>query len=446
MAIWPNEDSQSKRLYERGLKVYPGGITRLVPWLEPFPVYTKFGKGAYVTDVDGTARLDLLNNFASLIHGHANPAIIEAVSKQLMLGTAYTNPTEVEIELAELLCDRIESAENVRFSNSGSEAVMSAIKAARAYTGRPAIVKVEGSYHGSYDYAEVSLDTPKEEFATPPRSVGYAAGVPDRLLEDVYVIPFNDPETAAQIIRAHKDRIGAILLDAAPSYLGFTHVTPEFAATLRELATEIGAVFILDEVISFRLDHGGAQKRFGIKPDLTVLGKIIGGGFPVGALVGSKEVMKVFDHHSGRPLVPWSGTFSANPVTMTAGKVTLELLTPELVAHVNMLGDRVRAGLTQAFASSGFPGQVTGVGSMFKIITHQRPVHDYRSQQHTPAESAAMVVLQRLLVLKGFHVSGAGMGFLSTAMVAQDIDNFCAATEECLRQLPHPDNGEGPIW
>ncbi|NIJ17850.1 aspartate aminotransferase family protein [Sphingobium vermicomposti] len=442
MAIWPDEDSKSKRLYERGRKVYPGGITRLVPWLEPFPVYTKFGKGAYVTDVDGTARLDLLNNFASLIHGHCHPAIIDAVSKQLVLGTAFTNPTEVEIELAELLCDRIESAENVRFSNSGSEAVMSAIKAARAYTGRPAIVKVEGGYHGSYDYAEVSLDTPRDQFTSPPKSVGYAVGVPDRLLEDVYVIPFNDPETAANVIRAHKDRIGAILLDAAPSYLGFTHVTPEFAAKLRDLATEIGAVFILDEVITFRLDHGGAQKKFGVKPDLTVLGKIIGGGFPVGALVGSKEVMKVFDHHAGRPLVPWSGTFSANPITMVAGKATLDLLTPELIAHINALGDRARAGLTAAFASSGFPGQVTGVGSMFKIITHQRPVYDYRSQTHTAAESAAMVELQRMLVLKGFHVSGAGMAFLSTAMVAEDIDKFCAAAEESLCQLPHPASGE----
>lgn len=438
MAIWPDQDCKSKQLYDRGLKVYPGGITRLVPWLEPFPVYTASGKGAYVTDVDGTSRLDLLNNFASLIHGHANPKIIDAVSKQLVLGTAFTNPTEAEIELAELLCDRIESAENVRFSNSGSEAVMSAIKAARAYTGRPAIVKVEGGYHGSYDYAEVSLDTTKKDYADPPKSVGYAAGVPERLLEDVYVIPFNDPETAARVIRAHKDRIGAILLDAAPSYLGFTHVTQEFADALRALATEIGAVFILDEVITFRLDHGGAQKKFGVKPDLTVLGKIIGGGFPVGALVGSREVMQVFDHRAGRPLVPWSGTFSANPMSMVAGKTTLDLLTPDMIAELNRLGDRVRTGLTKAFESSRYPGQVTGVGSMFKIITHQRPVYDYRSQRHTPEESAAMVELQRLLVLKGFHVSGAGMGFLSTAMVDQDIDSFCAATEECLLQLPHP--------
>lgn len=438
MPIWPDEDCESKKLYERGLEVYPGGITRLVPWLEPFPVYTRSGKGAYVTDVDGTERLDLLNNFASLIHGHAHPKIVEAASKQLLLGTAFTNPTEAEIELAELLVERIGTAENVRFSNSGSEAVMSAIKAARAYTGRPAIVKVEGGYHGSYDYAEVSLDTPKDQYANPPKSVGYAAGVPDRLLQDVYVIPFNDPETAERVIRANRDRIGAVLLDAAPSYLGFTHVTQAFSDKLRELATEIGAVFILDEVITFRLAHGGAQQKFDIKPDLTVLGKIIGGGFPVGALVGSREVMKVFDHRSGRPLVPWSGTFSANPMTMVAGKATLDLLTPELVGHLNMLGDRVRSGLTKAFESSGFPGQVTGVGSMFKIITHQRPVYDYRSQKHSEAESAAMVELQRLLVLKGFHVSGAGMGFLSTAMVAEDIDSFCAATEECLRQLKHP--------
>ena len=435
MPTWPDDDCESRKLYERGLKVYPGGITRIVPWLEPFPVYTRSGKGAYVTDVDGVSRLDLLNNFASLIHGHAHPRIIEAASRQLALGTAFTNPTEAEILLAELLCDRIDTAEQVRYSNSGSEAVMSGIKAARAVTGRPAIVKVEGGYHGSYDYAEVSLDTPKDQWANPPRSVGYAAGVPERLLQDVLVIPFNDPATARQIVRANRDRIAAILLDAAPSYLGFTPVSQEFADTLRELATEIGAVFILDEVITFRLDHGGAQKRFNIKPDLTVLGKIIGGGFPVGALVGSREVMKVFDHRAGKPLVPWSGTFSANPMSMVAGRVTLEMLDPAQVGYLNQLGDRVRAGLTSAFAASGYPGQVTGVGSMFKVIGHQRPVFDYRSQKHTDAEAADIVELQRLLVLKGFHISGAGMGFLSTAMVPGDIDSFCAATEECLRDL-----------
>jgi glutamate-1-semialdehyde 2,1-aminomutase len=204
---------------------------------------------------------------------------------------------------------------------------------------------------------------------------------------------------------------------------------------MRDLATEIGAVMILDEVITFRLDHGGAQKKFGIEPDLTVLGKIIGGGFPVGAVVGSAEVMKVFDHRAGKPLVPWSGTFTANPMTMTAGRVTLEILDADLVAYLNGLGDRVREGLTRAFASSGYPGQVTGVGSMFKIMAHQRPVFDFRSQKHSPAEAAAIAELQRMLVLKGFHISGVGMGFLSTAMVPEEIDRFCEATEECLREL-----------
>lgn len=441
MPTWPDDDCKSKQLYERGLKVYPGGITRIVPWLEPFPVYTKSGKGAYVIDVDDTSRLDLLNNFASLIHGHAHPKVIEAASRQLALGTAYTNPTEAELLLAELLCDRIDSAENVRFSNSGSEAVMSAIKAARAVTGRPAIVKVEGGYHGSYDYAEVSLDPPQDKWANPPQSIGYASGVPQGLLHDVYVVPFNDPAAAEKVIREHKDRIAAILLDAAPSYLGFTPVSQEFADKLRALATEIGAVMVLDEVITFRLDHGGAQKRFNIKPDVTVLGKIIGGGFPVGAIVGSRDVMKVFDHRSGKPLVPWSGTFSANPMTMVAGRVTLELLDADLIAYLNQLGDRLREGLTRAFASSGYRGQVTGVGSMFKIIGHQRPVFDYRSQKHTDAEAADIVELQRLLVLKGFHISGAGMGFLSTVMVPEEIDRFCEATEECLREL-----AKNPAW
>ena len=440
MGEWPDDTSQSRQLYNRGLKVFPGGITRIIPWQEPFPVYAAYGKGAYVTDVDGTTRMDFLNNFASLIHGHAHPRVIEAVTRQLTLGTAFTMPTECEVALAELLCERIDSADLIRFSNSGSEAVMAAVKAARAYTGRPAIVKVEGGYHGHYDYVEVSLDPPQDAWESPPRSIGYSEGVPQGLLEDVLVVPFNDPVTAEKVIRENKDRIGAVLLDAAPSYLGFTPVSKEFTDKIRELSTEIGAVMILDEVITFRLDYGGAQKKFDIKPDLTVLGKIIGGGFPIGALAGSREIMQVFDHRPGKPPLPWSGTFTANPVSMTAGRVTLETLTEDAIKYINDLGAQVRQGLTRAFEAVGYPGQVTGVGSMFKIMAHDRPVFDFRSQKHTEEESAVLLELQRLLVGKDYHVAGTGMGFLSTPMVAEEMDNFCNAVEDCLRKIKHPDS------
>lgn len=431
---WPDPLSKSKELYDRAAEVMPGGITRILPWQDPFPVYAKSGSGAYVTDVDGTRRLDLLNNFASLIHGHAHPAIVSAVQEQVANGTAFTLPTQPEVALAETICGRVEGFEWVRFSNSGSEAVMCAIKAARAITGRSKIVKAEGVYHGSYDYAEVSLDSSPENWGEDPNSIGYSKGTPEGVKNDVVVIPFNDTEAAERIIRANKDQIAAIIIDPAPSYFGFVPVSQPFIEMIRRVSTEIGAVFILDEVITFRVNRGGAQTRFNIKPDLTVLAKIIGGGFPVGAVVGSRKFMGVFDHRNGKPLLPWSGTFTANPVTMTAGKIALDLYTQADSDRLDVLGDRLRAGVTEAFAKADFPGQVTGFSSMFMVFGHQRTVLDYRSGYSSKEESKLIAKLQKNLVLEGYHIAKTGKAFLSTAMTESDVDGFIAATERAARQ------------
>lgn len=315
---------------------------------------------------------------------------------------------------------------------------MCAIKAARALTGRPAIVKIEGAYHGSYDFAEVSLDPAPATWGPEPGSVGYSKGVPAGVLADVIVIPFNDVARAERIIREHRERIAAILLDASPSYIGLISISGEFAAMARRLADEIGAVLILDEVISFRVDRGGAQTAFGVRPDLTVLGKIIGGGFPVGAVGGKAEFMKVFDHRGGKPPLPWSGTFTANPVTMTAGEVTLRMLDAAAISRLNALGSRLRDGLAKVFSRTGWPGQVTGIASMFRILGHQRRVVDYRSCYHDAAESLRVRQLQAALLSEGFYMSTLGMGFLSTPMVEADIDAFLEAVERVIRKLPAP--------
>jgi glutamate-1-semialdehyde 2,1-aminomutase len=427
MPKWPDPDSRSKQLYDRALQVLPGGITRTLPWQAPFPVYAARGEGAYVIDVDGTRRLDTLNNFAALIHGHAHPAVVEAVTKQLVNGTAFTMPTENEVMLAEIICDRIASAEWVRFCNSGSEAVMSALKAARAYSGRSKIVKAEGVYHGSYDYAEVSLDSSPENWGNDPKSVGYSRGVPKGVTDDVVVIPFNDVEAAERIIRSNKDDIAAILIDAAPSYLGFVPISRAFIDMIERVSREIGAVFILDEVITFRAHRGGIQALLGINPDLTVLAKIIGGGFPVGAVAGRREFMRVYDHREGKPLLPWSGTFTANPVTMTAGITTLGLFGQDEVDRIDALGERLRTGVKAAFEQSGYPGQITGLSSMFMIFGHRREVVDYRSSYSSKAELKILENLQTDLTHEGFHLAKTGKGFISTAMTEADIDGFVAA-------------------
>lgn len=424
---WPDERSESKRLYDRAEKVMPGGITRVIPWVKPFPVYAQRGEGAYVYDADGTRRLDLLNNFASLLHGHAHPKVVEAVRHQVGLGTAFTLPTEAEVVLAETICERAKSFEWVRFSNSGTEAVMAAIKAARALTGRPKIVKIEGAYHGAYDYAEVSLDSPPEGWGNEPASIGYSRGAPAGMTQDVIVIPFNDVETAERIIRRNRESIAGILIEAAPSNLGFPPVSKPFADMVERVSKEIGAVFILDEVITFRVHRGGLQSLMGITPDITVLAKIIGGGFPVGAVAGRREVMSVFDHRNGKPPLPWSGTFTANPVTMTAGKVTLDMYGEEDVQRLDRLTQRLVDGVRAAIEHNGFPGQISSLSSCFMFFGHGRTVTDYRSGYQTVEERALVERLQAAMIREGYLIARNGKGFLSTVMVEEDIDGFVDA-------------------
>lgn len=434
MPRWPDPLSRSAALYSRALNVLPGGISRTLPWQTPFPVYAATGYGAYMTDADGTRRLDLLNNFASLLHGHAFPPMVEAVTAQVAKGTAFTNPTETEIALAEAITARAPSLEQVRFCNSGSEAVMSAMKAARALTGRPKIVKAEGVYHGLYDFAEVSLDSNPENWGNDPSSVPYAKGTPKGVTENVVVIPYNNTAAAERIIRANAAEIAGVILDPAPSYFGFVPLAPEFLAMVRRVTREIGALLILDEVITFRCSVGGAQDLLGIDPDLTTLAKIIGGGFPVGAVAGRKDVMGVYDHRQGKPLLPWSGTFTANPISMTAGKVTLDHYGEAQVQHLNRLGERLRTGVAKAFGKTSFPGQIIGFTSLFGIFGHRRPISDHRSAYSSRQELGHVEKLQEALVREGYLIATSGKGFLSTPMTDDDVDGFVLAVEEICRK------------
>jgi glutamate-1-semialdehyde 2,1-aminomutase len=435
MTAWPDPACRSRDLYERALRVMPGGTTRIIPWQPPFPVFAKSGVGAFITDVDGARYLDLINNSGSLVHGHAHPAVVKAVTEQLERGTAFTMPTESEVALAELICDRIPGIDQIRFCNSGSEAVMIALKAARAFTGRPAIAKVEGAYHGSYDYAEVSLDSSPANWGNEPASNPFSAGVPKGVLQDTIILPFNHPEEAARIIRASRDRLAGILLDVMPLSVGAIPARKEFLDAVTRAAREIGALVILDEVVSLRLDYHGGQAAFGIDPDLTTLGKIIGGGFPVGAVGGKEHVMAVFDHRKGKPPLPASGTFTANPITMTAGLATMVLLTPEAHANMDALGDRLRAGVRAVFERRNFPGQVTGMGTLFKIHMHDRPIIDYRTYYPTEAEANAMWTAQDQLLRRGYLVARGGYGFTSTPMTDADVDGFLDAFDEVIGVL-----------
>lgn len=426
--------ARSKALFDRALRVMPGGNTRTTLFMKPHPFYAARGHGCRLVDVDGTERLDFVNNFNSLIHGHAHPVVTAAVKAQLDLGSAFPMPTEPEVRLAELLCARVPSFEQVRFCNSGSEAVMTAIKAARAFTGRPKIAKCEGSYHGSYDFAEVSLDSNPETWGNgDPASVAYAAGTPKSVLDEVVVIPFNKPEEAERILRANAASLACVLVDLMPNRGGLIPASPEFVAMLRRVREDTGVLLVLDEVITLRLGTAGAQGEFGVDPDLSAIGKIIGGGFPVGAVAGRAEVMAVFDPRHAKSPLPHSGTFNANPITMVAGEVAMTLYDADAVARLGALGDRARAGVTAAFAELGITGQVTGLGSLFRFHLHDRPLVDYRSSLTTAAEKATMsAVVRHLREQGGMFVNDRGTCSLSTPMGEAEVDAFLAAFKVAL--------------
>jgi len=426
----------SHALYAQAKQCLPGGNTRTTVFEKPFPLYASHGKGCHVWDVDGNRRIDCINNYTAMIHGHAHPGIHRAVLQQMERGTCFGMPTEAEILLAQELARRLDSVDTVRFMNSGTEAVMMAIKAARAYTGRAKIAKVEGAYHGSYDPAEISLDpSPQHWGDQTPNSVPYAKGTPASIVEGVIVLPFNDPEKAKALIAQHGKELAAILIDPLPNRAGLIPASEPFLRAIREAADAAGALVIFDEVISFRLSHGGAQGLFSIAPDLTTLGKVIGGGFPVGAVGGRRDVMAVFDPSSGKPALPHGGTFSANPVTMRAGLAALEFLDEQAFAHLDQIGDQVRQAGNDALKRHGVPGIVVGMGSLLKVhFTDRRPT-DYRAVYPTPAEAAKLRLFNKTLLGNGILPSGYGLMALSTAMAAEDVQQINAAIDLAIRAV-----------
>ena len=423
---YADPNSHSAKLWQRAQEVLPGGNSRTTVFMAPRPIYAAEGQGCWVTDVDGDRRLDLLNNYTSLMHGHAHPAITEAAQRRMGLGASFPLPTPEEIDLAALMVDRVPSVERVRFTNSGSEAVMMAIKAARGFTGRPKIAKFEGAYHGSYDWAEVSLSATAETWGPldAPASLPYSYGTPPSVMNDVVVLPFNRTELSVARIEKEATHLAAVLVDPMPNRAGLIPARTDFLAALRDVTKKHGILLVFDEVISFRLGYRGAQGVFGVRPDLTSFGKIIGGGFPVGAVGGRAEVMDVFDPRGGSPRVPHGGTFNANPVTMAAGLVAMRLMDERAYARLDELGGKLRGGVEACFERAGVSGAVTGMGSLFRLHPAARAFVDFRSTVVSAEEKSRFDALFRRLIDHGVLLSPTGLGCLSTAVTESEVEFF----------------------
>ncbi len=376
----------------------PGGDSRSTIFYLPYPAVFARGEGCRVTDLDGNELLDFTGNHSALVHGYGAPEVLAAARRQLELGTAFAGPTEPQLRLARLLTRRIPSMERVRFTNSGTEATLHTLRAVRRFTGRRRVARAEGGFHGAL-----------EELTAPSHP-------------DVLVIPFDRPEAAAAAIEAAAGDLAAVLIEPVQGSAGMIPAGAEYLRRLRDVTRRHGILLVFDEVVSLRLAYGGAQEHFGVPPDLTILCKLIGGGFPLGAFGGRADAMALFDPSQGAPALPHPGSYNANPMSLAAGAATLELLTREAIARINRLGDALRAGLAGAFAEVGIPARVTGLGSLFGI--HPEP-------------SAGE--LRRRLVLglynQGVLIDPRAVGTVSTAVGEPEVERFLAAAGRVLREL-----------
>ncbi|TPE64953.1 aspartate aminotransferase family protein [Sandaracinobacter neustonicus] len=439
--MFPDRGSNSSKLFDRALNVMPGGNSRHTVYFPPYPIYAARGEGAWVTDVDGVKRLDFINNYSSLIHGHCHPEVTAAIARQAGLLTAISLPTEAEIELAEIICARMPSVDQIRFANSGTEGVMMAIKTARAYTGRRIIAKIEGAYHGSDDTAAVSTYPHPGRFSPPESGIGIPEpGSAPGSAADVLVLQMNDVEGTRSLLRAHGTELAAVLVDPLVKNLAYQPASIEFLTMLREETKALGALLIFDEVYSLRLGFGGAQELLGIKADITAMGKIIGGGLPVGAVGGSAEIMSaVYDQREGKARVSHGGTYNANPLTMAAGVAAMRLFDRPAFERLNRLGDRLRDGLTAVVEATGADAMVRGAASIAGLFHARGGGQTYRElakvRMDNPDMSRKAELFFHHMLNNGVLMGGPGFFILSTAHTEADVDHVIEQAGRALELI-----------
>ena len=400
----------SRRYFLEARKYLPGGDSRSTLFYRPYPAVMARGEGCVLYDLDDNRLLDFTGNHSSLPHGYGHPAIISAVEEQLRKGTAFPGASDPQLHFARLLCRRIPSIQQVRFTNSGTEATLNAVRAARAFTGRARIAKIEGGYHGTAD--DILSGAQRESAA---------------------ILPFNDIEPARETLEALGPDIAAVLVEPVLGSAGMIPADPRYLEMLRDVTRRHGMVLVFDEVVSLRVAPGGAQEYFGVTPDLTCLGKLIGGGFPLGAFGGRSDIMALFDPSTGKPAVPHPGSHNANPIGMVAGATTLELLTPAVIDQLNRRAEELRQDIEDAFAQVGIPVQITGLGSLFAMHLTRNPVRSYRDTLSGDEELRHRLFLG--LFNEGILIDPRGVGTLSTALGDPELAQFSTALRRVLSRV-----------
>ena len=434
LATYAAANPISAALHEKATRFMPGGDTRNSIYWDPFPVYLTDGKGTTLTDADGNKRTDFVNNMTTLILGHRPEEVTSALNAQIEHGVSFPAPNPSVVRWAELMCERVPSLDKVRFVNTGTEATLNAIRAARAFTGKQKLVKCEGAYHGNHDAIQISVAPPLDKAgdADSPKAVKAFPGISETAANDIFIAPFNDIIAVEKIIREHADELAAVIVEPVNGQCGMVPGKPEFLEGLRRVTDELGIVLIFDEVIAFRIAYGGAQDYYGVTPDLTCFGKVIGGGMPVGAFGGRDDIMAMWDPSNGGATVQHAGTFNGNPMTAAAGIATLEALTPEKYEYLETLGDSLRTKLRALFAELEVPMGVTGVASLFALQFTSTEVIDYRT--FATNDKTMLETMFIGLLNEGFLMSNRCAGNVSTVHTEDDVDAFLTAVRTVLKR------------
>jgi glutamate-1-semialdehyde 2,1-aminomutase len=412
----------SEGAWEQARQVIPGGVSRDQLFIDP-PFFASRGEGPYLFDPAGVRHLDFVNNYTSLIHGHAHAGTVAAIVEQAKRGTAYGAPSELEAVLAREIVERLEAADMVRFTNSGTEATMLALQLARHLTGRTRIAKFEGGYHGSHELVRVSI---KPEAGGPrdrPEAVAEEGAEGFNLTD---VVPFDDLDAFEQIAADRGDRWAALIVEPMQGSAGMLPAPPGLLQKCRELADRYGFLLVFDEVMTFRHGGHGLQAEWQVRPDLTTLGKIIGGGLAVGAVAGAASAMRALAPPAPNR-IHHSGTFNGNPLTMAAGIATLNAYDEAAAKELDSRGDRLRSRLQESLAGTGL--SVTGWGSMMNVHATPQAPKSWRDVRES--DRARMAEIQRGLLKRGVFIAPRGMMCLSTAHREEHFDEL----EEALLAL-----------
>lgn len=390
----------SKKCNQEAVNYIPSGDTRAISYYEPYPIYGDRGSGYTLYDYDDNAYIDMLNCMTTLIHGHAHPKIVAAMIDQTAKGCAPAIPSESQYKLAEMICKRTPSVDKVRFTNTGSEAVLFAMRIARAYTDRDVIVKIDGGYHGSSDYAQVN-QIPDIFNQGPPQRFLASRGIPERIIEDMRVVEFNDLPALEKVFGEEKEKIAAVILEPVLGAGGGVGPEDGYLEGIRELTQKHDSLMIFDEIITYRLSEGGMQKKAGVKPDLTTFGKIIGGGMPIGALGGREDIMTLFDPRAPGN-VNQSGTFTGNALAMAAGCVSLELLDQAEIDRIDALGEKLYRLVQDRIDAVGIDVNAGTNGSMMAICPNKKSMKTSRD--------AVSAYIEGMEFMKYFHLELLNLG------------------------------------